>query len=123
MSGLLIPSRVADALDPNPEALAAAELRWQRRWARLRRWFIGDGTPSQAELLRARACSAIPALLTAVTQINDSRSQRADRAADFSTLARWFAQVPDDDSAHRLWRVSFALAPARRVRINAETLE
>ncbi len=114
---------LADALDPSPEAFAAAELRWHRRWAGLRRWFIGDGSPSQAELLRARARSAIPALLTAVTQINDRRSQRTDRAADFSTLARWFAQAPDDDSAHRLWRVAFALAPARHVRINAETID
>jgi uncharacterized protein (TIGR02677 family) len=114
---------LADALDAGPEAFAAAELRWQRRWAGLRRWFIGDGTPSQAELLRARARSAIPALLTAVTQINDRRSHRADRAADFSTLARWFAQAPDDDAAHRLWRVVFALAPARHLRINTETLD
>jgi uncharacterized protein (TIGR02677 family) len=114
---------LADALDPSPEAFAAAELRWQRRWAGLRRWFIADGSPSQAELLRARARSAIPALLTAVTQINDRRSRRTDRAADFSTLARWFAQAPSDDSAHRLWRVAFALAPARHVRINAETLD
>jgi uncharacterized protein (TIGR02677 family) len=114
---------LADALDPSPEAFAAAELRWQRRWAGLRRWFIGDGAPSQAELLRARARSAIPALLTAVTQINDRRSQRTDRAADFNTLALWFAQAPDDGSAHRLWRVAFALTPARHVRINAETLD
>lgn len=114
---------LADALNPSPEAFAAAELRWHQRWAGLRRWFIGEGAPSQAELLRARARSAIPALLTAVTQINDRRSHRADRAADFSTLARWFAQVPDDDTAHRLWRVAFALAPARHVRVNAETLD
>ncbi len=114
---------LADALDPTLEALAVAELRWQQRWAGLRRWFIGEGAPSQAELLRARARSAIPALLTAVTQINDRRSQRADRAADFNTLARWFAQAPDDDAAHRLWRVAFALAPARHFRVNAETLD
>jgi len=114
---------LADALDPGPEAFAAAELRWQQRWAGLRRWFIGDGAPSQAELLRARARSAIPALLTAVTQINDRRSQRADRAADFSTLARWFAQASDEEAAHRLWRVAFALSPARHIRVNAETLD
>jgi len=114
---------LADALDPTPEAFTAAELRWQQRWAGLRRWFIGDGSPSQAELLRARARSAIPALLTAVTQINDRRSHRADRAADFSTLARWFAETPDDPTAHRLWRVAFALSPARHFRINSETLD
>lgn len=114
---------LADALEPTPEGFAAAEIRWQQRWAGLRRWFIGAGAPSQAELLRARARTAIPALLTAVTQINDRRSHRADRAADFSSLARWFAQAPDDDAAHRLWRVAFALSPARHVRVNAETLD
>jgi uncharacterized protein (TIGR02677 family) len=114
---------LADALDPTPDAFAAAEIRWQQRWIGLRRWFIGEGAPSQAELLRARARSAIPALLTAVTQINDRRSRRADRAADFHTLARWFAQAPDDAAAHRLWRVAFALAPARHLRVNAETLD
>jgi uncharacterized protein (TIGR02677 family) len=73
-------------------------------------------------LLRARARSAIPALLTAVTQINDRRASRADRAADFATLARWFAEAPTEDDCHRLWRAAFALSPARHLRINSETL-
>jgi uncharacterized protein (TIGR02677 family) len=52
---------LADALDPGPgpEAFAAAEMRWQQRWTGLRRWFIGDGAPSQAELLRARANASV----------------------------------------------------------------
>lgn len=114
---------LADALDPAPEDFEKATQRWEHRWQGLRRWFIGEGGPSQAELLRARARSAIPALLTAVTQINERRSRRADRAADFTTLALWFAEAPDDDDAHRLWRAAFALSPARHVRINEETLD
>lgn len=114
---------LADALDPTPVDFAAATERWENRWQGLRRWFIGENGPSQAELLRARARSAIPALLTAVTQINERRSRRADRAADFTTLALWFAEAPDDDDAHRLWRAAFALSPARHVRINEETLD
>lgn len=113
---------LVDALDPAPDALHQAERRWQEAWVGLRRWFIPGDSPSQAELLRARARSAIPALLTAVSQINERRTNRADRAADFSTLARWFAEAPDESSCHRLWRVAFALAPARHLRINAETL-
>lgn len=70
----------ADAVAPGPEALAAAAQRWQDRWAGLRRWFIGDGAASHAELLRARARSAIPALLSAVSQL-DRRTSRTDRAA------------------------------------------
>ncbi len=115
---------LVDAIDPSPEKFEAAEVRWRERWSGLRRWFIGEGGhPSQAELLRARARSAIPALLTTVTQINDRRSSRADRAADFSTLARWFAEAPDDAAAHRLWRAAFALASSRHLRINEETLQ
>lgn len=113
---------LADVLDPTPDAQATAEIRWRERWTGLRRWFVSSETASQAELLRARARSAIPALLTAVTQINDRRASRADRAADFSTLARWFAEAPDEAGCHRLWRAAFALSPARHLRINAETL-
>ncbi len=113
---------LVDALDPAPDAFALAEQAWRGRWTGLRRWFVGDDGPSQAELLRARARSAIPALLTAVTQINDRRASRADRAADFSALARWFAEAPGEGDCHRLWRAAFALSPARHLRINNETL-
>lgn len=113
---------VSDMLDPAPDAVTAAHDRWRDRWAGLRRWFIAEDGPSQAELLRARARAAIPALLTAVTQINDRRASRADRASDFATLARWFAEAPEEADCHRLWRAAFALPPARHLRINAETL-
>lgn len=113
---------LVDVLDPATDALDQAERRWQEAWAGLRRWFIPGDLPSQAELLRARARSAIPALLTAVSQINERRASRVDRATDFATLARWFAEAPDEAACHRLWRVAFALAPARHLRINSETL-
>lgn len=114
---------LADALDPSPDLLAATLHRWRDRWLGLRRWFIGEpGHPSQAELLRARARSAIPALLTAVSHLHDRRTSRADRAADFTALALWFASAPDDAAAHRLWRTAFALTPARHLRVNEETL-
>jgi len=101
------------------EALAG----WQARWDGLRAWFIHrPGAASQAEVLRARARAAIPALLTAVAAIHDRRVQRSDRVADFQTLARWFAQAETDAAAHRLWRAAFGLAPARHLRIDAETL-
>ena len=112
---------LSDALNPAPDALVENEARWRDRWTGLRRWFIGENGPSQAELLRARARSAIPSLLTAVTQINDRRASRADRAGDFAALARWFAEAPDEASCHRLWRVAFALSPSRHLRVNSET--
>lgn len=113
---------LVDALEVPDDAAIKLEAAWRERWYGLRRWFVADDGPSQAELLRARARSAIPALLTAVTQINDRRASRADRAADFTALARWFAEAPAEGDCHRLWRAAFALSPARHLRINSETL-
>jgi len=96
---------------------------WMARWEGLRRWFVHRyDAPSQAEVLRARARSAIPALLTAVAAIHDRRVQRSDRVADLRTLARWFAQAETESAAHQLWRAAFGLAPSRHLRIDAETL-
>jgi uncharacterized protein (TIGR02677 family) len=93
--------------DPQPT-------RWQERWTGLRGWFLASGnSPPQAELLRARARSAIPQLLGAIAAINERRSGRSDRSADFRHLAVWFAEAGDDAQAHRLARAAFALNPAR----------
>jgi uncharacterized protein (TIGR02677 family) len=98
--------------------------RWRERWAGLRHWFHGTpDSPSQAEILRAAARSAIPALLNAVEGMHDRRIRRTDRYADWRTLARWFARVSSDADAHRLYRVAFAMTPARHLRIDAGSLD
>jgi uncharacterized protein (TIGR02677 family) len=115
---------LADALDPTPAEQAAAHADWQARWAGLRSWFIGRlDAPSQAEVLRARARAAIPALLLAVASIHDRRVTRSDRSSDLRVLARWFAAADTDPAAHRLWRAAFALTPARHLAIDGPTLE
>lgn len=92
---------------------------WHERWSGLKGWFVASPHErSQAELLRARGRSAIPQLLGAIGTINERRSGRSDRSADFRVLAGWFLDCPDDASAHRLGRVAFALAPARHLSLN-----
>jgi uncharacterized protein (TIGR02677 family) len=98
---------------------------WRERWKGLRGWFLpgGVGTAEgpaqpQAELLRARARAAIPQLLAAVAAVNERRSGRSDRSADFRALAGWFAACANDDEAHRLARAAFALNPARHLALN-----
>ncbi|GAU65920.1 UmuC protein [Streptomyces sp. NBRC 110611] len=81
-----------------------------------------DGRESQARLLRGRALGAIPQPLAVVRQLNERRAGRSDRSADFRTLARWFAEAPDDEARHRLWRAAFDLHPARHLTVDAETL-
>jgi len=94
---------------------------WCERWKGLRGWFLAIGhQPPQAELLRARARGAIPQLLGAIATLNERRSGRSDRSADFRTLAEWFADCADDGEAHRLARAAFALHPARHFSLDAQ---
>ncbi|PSK95743.1 uncharacterized protein (TIGR02677 family) [Murinocardiopsis flavida] len=96
---------------------------WRARWAGLRGWFVSTpGHPAQSKLLRSSARSAIPQLLAVVATLNERRSGRSDRSADFRALARWFAEAPDDDARHRLWRTAFGLSPSRHLTIDADTL-
>lgn len=97
---------------------------WRERWKGLRGWFLVTGQePPQAELLRSRARAAIPQLLTAIATLNERRSGRSDRSADFRMLANWFAACTSDSQAHRLARAAFALNPARHFSLNPETNE
>lgn len=97
---------------------------WHERWKGLRGWFLPTGNePPQAELLRARARSAIPQLLSAIATINERRSGRSDRSADFRVLAQWFAACDSDDDAHRLARAAFALQPARHFSLEVADAE
>src|SRR5260370_26386611 len=47
----------------------------------------------------------------ALPLLNERRSGRSDRSADFAALARWFAEAPDDAAAHRLWRAALGPSP------------
>ncbi|HEY2497816.1 MAG TPA: TIGR02677 family protein [Candidatus Angelobacter sp.] len=92
---------------------------WRERWKGLRGWFLSTGEePPQAELLRGRARAAIPQLLGAIATLNDRRSGRSDRSADFRILAHWFAACGSDGEAHRMGRAAFALHPARHFSLN-----
>jgi uncharacterized protein (TIGR02677 family) len=130
VDGLLRLAAFREATDAAPdgkgeEEVARAKLEaWQVRWFGLCSWFLGDRThPSQAALLRQRARAAIPALLTAVTTLQERRTGRSDRSADFRALARWFAETPSDAEAHRLWRAAFGISSARHLTVDAETLQ
>ena len=115
---------LADSVSPTDDDRAAVLEQWRSRWVGFCSWFIGTPErPSQAEILRSRARSAIPALLSAVAGINERRVSRSDRTADLRTLARWFAQLDHDVDAHRLWRAAFGLSSARHLRVDQESLE
>jgi uncharacterized protein (TIGR02677 family) len=104
---------VAPGADHDASELAKL-IQWRNRWSGIRSWFCGDRShPSQASLLRQRARKAIPDLLATISLLQERRAGRSDRSADFRALARWFAQAPSEDDAHRLWRAAFGLSSAR----------
>ncbi|MEV3929714.1 MULTISPECIES: TIGR02677 family protein [unclassified Streptomyces] len=116
-----------EAADATPEDAAPAAqeayAHWAGRWDGLAAWFLSrNGRESQAGLLRGRALGAIPQMLAVVRVLGERRAGRSDRSADFRTLARWFAEAPDDASRHELWRAAFGLHPARHLTIDADTL-
>jgi len=104
------------------DALQAHVSVWRERWRGLRLWFVYDGqtTPTQS-ILRSKARVAISQLLDAVATVNERRSGRSDRSADFRVLAQWFADCANDSQAHRLARAAFALNPARHLSLPAES--
>jgi uncharacterized protein (TIGR02677 family) len=105
-------------------ALIRAQQGWHERWKGLRGWFISTGQePPQAELLRSKARSAIPHLLAAIAALNERRSGRSDRSADFRVLASWFADCEDEAQAHRLARAALALNPARHFLVEPDAQE
>jgi uncharacterized protein (TIGR02677 family) len=114
-----------DAAPGDAKEMAEAETRyleaWRERWAGLEGWFFRSGhEPSQAELLRSRARVAIPQLLAAIGALNERRSGRSNRSADFRVLATWFAACASNADAQWLARVAFALDPARHFAMVAE---
>jgi uncharacterized protein (TIGR02677 family) len=118
MLRLVAEREARDAAPGDGQELAEAQTRyleaWRERWSGLEGWFFRTGhEPSQSELLRARARAAIPQLLAAIGALNERRSGRSDRSADFRVLANWFAGCASDAEAHRLARAAFALNPAR----------
>jgi uncharacterized protein (TIGR02677 family) len=118
MLDLVADRQARDAAPDDANEMQAARTRyleaWRERWNGLEGWFFRRGhDPSQSELLRARARAAIPQLLGAISALNERRSGRSDRSADFRVLASWFAACADDGAAHRLARAAFALNSAR----------
>ncbi|WP_201761263.1 MULTISPECIES: TIGR02677 family protein [unclassified Nonomuraea] len=100
------------------------------KWEGLRSWFAqhdgfgartGDNTGEpvvpRVRQLHDVARRAIVALLQVLDRITDSRRRSSSAAADFRTLARWFATAPAEDDAHRLWDAAFGLGSARHAHL------
>jgi uncharacterized protein (TIGR02677 family) len=138
--------REAETLGPErflPVAAAAANLpppapgdragedprsRWvndqRARWEGIRAWFseAAPGGP-RVERLHAAARAAVVKLTRSLERLVERRARPVDRAADFRTLARWFAACASDDEAHALWSTAFGLHPARHFTLEEDDPE
>ncbi|WP_433443140.1 TIGR02677 family protein [Nonomuraea sp. CA-141351] len=104
--------------EPGTDHTAAWLAARAARWEGLRLWFApGDGAVPRVRLLHDVARRAIVSLLQVLDRITDSRRRSSSAAADFRTLARWFAGAPSEDDAHRLWDAAFGLGSARHAHL------
>jgi uncharacterized protein (TIGR02677 family) len=119
-----VPDGPDDAGHAHAAAVTGSLDAWRNRWRGLHDWFVSTDSRhlSQARLLRGAAVTAITQLIDTVAALNERRSGRSDRSADFRRLARWFAEAPDDGAAHRLWRAAFGLNSARHLTVSQETI-
>ncbi len=102
--------------DPAPRWLHQREV----KWAGMRRWFRPvDGGPARVDDLRDIAQRAIVALLRVLERLREARRRPSSTAADFRSLARWFAACPTEADAHRLFNAAFGLWPARHAHLAA----
>jgi len=112
LSGAELPPVTGD--DPAPAWLQARRARWEG----LRAWFLPEGgAPPRVEQLHHVARRAIVTLLQVLDRINQARRRSSSAADDFRELARWFAAVPSEEDAHRLWATAFGLGPARHAHL------
>ncbi|WP_412516720.1 TIGR02677 family protein [Actinomadura madurae] len=99
--------------DPGIAWLAARRTKWDG----LESWFRPEeGTP-RVRHLHDVARRAIVSLLQVLDRITESRRRSSSAAADFRTLARWFAAAPSEEDAHRLWGTAFGLTSARHAHL------
>ncbi|WP_020579915.1 TIGR02677 family protein [Actinopolymorpha alba] len=106
--------------DPGPAWLAHRA----NRWDGLRAWFLPDdeGAP-RIEELRDIARRAIISLMRVLERISESRRRSSSTVSDFRALARWFASVPSEDDAHKLWDAAFGLGSARHAHLAPDDVE
>ncbi|MFZ5481131.1 MAG: TIGR02677 family protein [Myxococcota bacterium] len=106
--------------DPRGRWLADQKARWEG----VRRWFVGEaGSAPTVERLADVTVEAVVGLARALGRLNDRRSRRVDRGADFRMLATWFEACTDDRVAHILWESAFGLRSARHFHIEEEDPE
>jgi uncharacterized protein (TIGR02677 family) len=89
-------------------------------WDHLTHWFSArPGRRSRLDELTHQAVAAVRTLTANLTRLSGVGMSSASRRADFVRLARFFADAPTVDHAHRLAAAAFGLGPARHLGVLA----
>jgi len=106
--------------DSDPAAAWIAEQ--EQRWRGVLEWFDGrgDGELRWVDRLARFATDAVVRITQTLTRINERRTERVDRAADYRRLALWFSTCDRDEDAHRIAHAAFGVYSARHFHIGDE---
>jgi uncharacterized protein (TIGR02677 family) len=103
---------------PGTDPVAAWLADQRDRWEGVVSWFLSTpAAPPRVDRLHGVAVEAVVRLARSLERLNERRARAADRAADFRTLASWFAACRDDGEAHALWASAFGLGAARHLEL------
>ncbi|UHA76195.1 TIGR02677 family protein [Paenibacillus sp. 481] len=88
----------------------------QEKWSSLNRWFLGDpNSISDSVLLERATKDAIVKVVRSAVRIQEKKRSSISRKKDLDYLGKWFYEIPDIDTAHKLSAYVFGLFPARHL--------
>lgn len=113
---------------PRLEDTAISESEWETEykeyWDSLRQWFLGTATQqSELEVLQWQTNEMIRRMTRYVQRIGERQQHFRSRKNDYLHLAKWFANCPEMDEAHKLSSVVFGAMTIQHLQLEEGTTD
>lgn len=113
---------------PRLEDVSSSKAEWRQEyeeyWASLNQWFLGSASQkSELELLQWQTNEMIRRMTRYVQRIGERQQHFRSRKNDYLRLAKWFAECPDLDEAHKLSSVVFGSMTIEHLQLEEGTTD
>jgi uncharacterized protein (TIGR02677 family) len=113
---------------PRLEDVSSSVDDWQTEyeeyWASLRQWFLGSRSQqSELEVLQWQTNEMIRRMTRYVQRIGERQQHFRSRKNDYLHLAKWFANCPSMDEAHKLSSVVFGSMTVQHLQLEVGTTD
>lgn len=113
---------------PRLEDVSSSEQEWkteyQEYWGSLRQWFLGSTSQqSELEVLQWQTNEMIRRMTRYVQRIGERQQHFRSRKNDYLHLAKWFANSPSLDDAHKISSVVFGSMTIQHLQLEEGTTD